>query len=83
MRILWHGTPLSHRAATVGMNMGLAVLVWEDIRSGDPRYTSLSVADKREVVAWAVAATDELRNEKLRCLDFLLRGIDPVLKRAT
>ena len=51
-----------------------------DIRSGDPRYTTLPEEDKREVMTWAIAAARALREENLRCLDALLRGIDPVLK---
>lgn len=82
LQILWHGTALASRAAAVGMNLGLIALVVEDIRSGDPRYTTLSEADRREVVAWAVATAQALREENLRCLDAPLRAIDPVLKGA-
>lgn len=54
--------------------------VVKDLSSGDPRYTTLPEADKHEVVTWAVAAAQALREEDLRCLDALLRTIDPVLK---
>jgi hypothetical protein len=82
LQILWCDTALASRAAAVGMNAGLAGHVVEDIRSRDPRYTTLPEADKRQVVAWAVAAAEMLRKEKLRCLDAVLRTIDPVLKEA-
>ena len=82
MQILWSGTALADRAVAVGMNAGVAAHVVKDIRSRDPRYTTLPEADKRQVVAWAVAAAEMLRKEKLRCLDAVLRTIDPVLKEA-
>jgi hypothetical protein len=82
MQILWCGTVLTGRAAAVGMNAGLVALVVADMRSGDFRYTTLPAADKREVVTWAVAAAQTLRQENLRCLDALVREVDPVLKEA-
>jgi hypothetical protein len=82
LQILWCGTWLAGRAAAVGMNIGRSASVWDDIRSNDPRYTSLPEADKREVVAWAIAAAQALRKENLRCLETLLWTIEPVLIRA-
>jgi hypothetical protein len=82
LQILWGDTTLAGRAAAIGMNMGRAGHVVEDIRSGDPRYTTLPNADKREVVAWATIAAQALREEHLNCLDAVLRMIDPVLKEA-
>jgi len=82
LQILWCGTPLSSRAVTVSVNAGLAGHVVKDIRTGDPRYTTLPGADKREVLAWARAAAQGLRDEHLRCLDALLLTIDPVLQEA-
>ncbi len=81
LQVLWCGTPLAERAATIGMNLGRAVLGWEDIASHDPRYTTLPEADKRAVVAWATTAAEALRREHLRCLDAILRTIDPVLEK--
>ena len=82
LQILWCDTALSSRAVTVSMNAGLAGHVVKDISSGDPRYTTLPEADKREVVAWARVAAQALREEHLRCLDALLLTIDPVLQEA-
>jgi hypothetical protein len=79
LQILWYGTPLASRAATIGMNLGLATLMWEDIRSSDPRYSTLPEADKYEILTWATAIAEALRKENLRCLDAALRAIDPVL----
>ncbi len=69
MQILWCDTPLANRAATIGMNGGIAAHVVKDIQSKDPRYTTMPEADKREIVAWAIAAARALREEHLRCLD--------------
>jgi hypothetical protein len=81
MQILWHGTAFATRAATVGLNVGQATLVWEDVCSSDPRYTTLPEADKYEILTWVSAIAEALRKENLRCLDAVLRAIDPVLTR--
>jgi hypothetical protein len=80
LRILWNGTRLDTRAATVGMNLGIAVHVAEDIRTSDLRYTTLSKTDKQKILAWARTAAKALREEKLRCIDVVLLGIEPILK---
>ncbi|MBI3304258.1 MAG: hypothetical protein HYZ72_19510 [Deltaproteobacteria bacterium] len=82
MQILWCNTPLANRAATIGMNAGIAAHVVKDFQSQDPRFTTMLEADKREIIAWATAAAQALREEHLRCLDALLRTIDPVLQEA-
>jgi hypothetical protein len=82
LQILWCDTHLANRAATIGMNLGRAVLVREDVHSSDPRYTTLPEADKREIIDWAVTATEALRKENLHCLDAALRALEPVLKEA-
>lgn len=83
LQILWCDTPLADRAATIGMNAGSATHVVLDLQSQDPRYTTMPEADKREVVAWATTAVQELRAEKLRCIDALLTTLEPVLQRAS
>ena len=82
LRILWSDTALADRAVAIGMNLGRAVLAWEDIHSHDPRYTTLSEADRHEIMDWTTAAVEDLRQEKLRCVDAALREIEPVLKEA-
>jgi hypothetical protein len=82
LQILWSDTELASRAALIGRNVGLVTLMWEDICSGDPRYTTLPDPDKHEVVAWATAVTEALRRENLRCLNAVLRAIDPVVREA-
>ncbi len=82
LEILWFGTALAGRAPTIGMNVGIAAHVAKDIQSCDPRYTTLGDRDKREIIAWARGAAQELRREHLRCIDAVLMTIDPVLERA-
>lgn len=82
LQTLWHGTPLARRATRIGMRAGIATVVMEDIESRDPRYVTLSKAHKREIVNWAVGAARALRREDLRCIDALLRTIEPVLRAA-
>jgi hypothetical protein len=81
LQLLWHGTDFASRAATIGMNVGLATLLWEDLCSGDARYVTLPAADKYEIVTWATTLAEALRQENLRCLDAVLIAIVPVFKR--
>jgi hypothetical protein len=83
MQILWCGTDLADRAVAVGINAGIAAHVAKDIQSQDPRYMTMPEADKREIVALAIAAAQGLREEHLHCLDALLLTIDPVLHEAS
>ncbi len=82
LQILWCGTALASRAARIGTKAGIATIVIEDIQARDRRYGTLSKKHKREIVDWAVSAAEALREEQLRCLDALLRTIDPVLRAA-
>jgi hypothetical protein len=81
LQILWYDTEFASRAALIGMNVGVATLVWEDICSGDPRYTTLPAADKYEIVTWATTATEALRRQNLCCLNAVVKTIDPILKQ--
>ena len=82
LRVLWEGTALAERALAVGRALGVAAHVAEDIRSGDTRFHGMPEADRRTVVAWARAAAEDVRHERLRCLDAVLRTVDPVLATA-
>jgi len=82
LQILWHGTDLAPRAARIGTSAGIATIVMEDIESHDRRYSTLSKKHKQEILRWAISAAESLRDEHLRCLDALLRTIDPVLRAA-
>jgi hypothetical protein len=78
LQILWCNTPLAFRAQSVGMNAGIAAHTSKDIRSNDPRYTTLSDRDKGDIVAWARLSVDALRAEQLNWIDALLPGIERV-----
>ena len=79
LRVLWEGTALAERAASVGLSLGVVAHVAEDIRSGDGRFLGMPEEDRREVVTWARALADSLRGEGLHCLDAVLRTVEPVL----
>jgi hypothetical protein len=81
LRVLWEGTALAGRSA-VGHKLGVVAHVAEDIRSGDTRFHGMPEADRRTVVAWARTAAEAVRHEGLRCLDAVLRTVDPVLATA-
>jgi hypothetical protein len=82
LQILWCGTPLASRAASVGMNVGVAGHTAKDILTRDPRFVTMAVAAQREIVTWALAASRELHGEHLRCLEAVLCALDPVLEKA-
>ena len=58
---LWWGTPLEGRAVAAGRAAGIVGHVAEDIRSADPRFTSMTPAERADVAAWARGAAAELR----------------------
>ncbi len=82
LRVLWAGTPLAGRAAEVGMGLGVTVHVREDILSQDPRFHSMPEADQRAVVAWTREVVENMRREGLRCVDAVMRTVEPVLGEA-
>jgi hypothetical protein len=82
LQILWCATPLAARAVSVGMNAGVAAHTAKDIQTHDPRFVTMEPAAKREIVTWASAAARALHAEHLRCLDAVLRTLEPVLKTA-
>ncbi len=79
LRVLWEGTARAARAVAVGRSLGVAAHVAEDIRSGDARFHGMPEEDRREVLAWARGAAQAVRQEGLRCLDAVLRTVEPVL----
>ena len=80
LRLLWCGTRLYSRAAPVGKYVGRALIVVEDAGTGDPRYTSMPRGERRKILLWALEAMKTLRDEKLRCLEYVLRPIEPALR---
>ena len=80
LRVLWCNTRLQSRATAVGKNIGRALIVVEDAESNDRRYMSMPPSGRREVLAWALDAVKALGDEHLRCLEYLLRPIEPALK---
>jgi hypothetical protein len=83
LRVLWEGTALAERAAGVGRSLGVVAHVAEDLRSGDARFCGMPEEDGREVLAWIRSSADALRQEGLRCLDAVLRTVEPVLRESS
>jgi hypothetical protein len=81
-RVLWAGTPLEQRATELGMDLGVACQVSEDIRSSDPRVATLPPADRRECLDWLSQKIDRLHRAGLECIEAALRDIEPVLRAA-
>jgi hypothetical protein len=82
MRLLWADTPLEHRAPKVGCLLGLALHVVADLRSGDPRITTLSASDRALVLQRARASADALDSLGLPWLDTILTDVTAVLNGA-
>lgn len=82
LQILWSGTSLAGRAKSIGTGMGIGAHVMTDIKSADPRFTTLTDPEKREIVNWALGKVRRLRGEHLQCIDAVLMTIVPVLESA-
>lgn len=82
LRLLWAGTPLEEHAVA-GRHLGVAAHVAEDVRSEDARFFGMPPAHRREVLAWAREAAEEVRRRELRCLGAALRQIEKLLPEET
>lgn len=82
LRVLWSRTPLAGVAARVGLDLGIAAHVAHDVRSDDPRFWGLDEDERRSLLRWARARADALREQKLACVDAVLRSLDPMLREA-
>lgn len=79
LRLLWWNTPLEDRAERVGLASAIAGNVAKDMTEGDSRWAELPPDDKQDVAEWARNQTRLLSDEKLRCLDFVVSSLAPVL----
>jgi hypothetical protein len=80
--LLWWNTPLADRAARVGRMAAIAGHVAEDVRSGDPRFTSMPDTDRADVLGWAREAVSALRAEDIRSMTAIAAGLEQTLKSA-
>lgn len=62
LRIMWTGTPLEHLATTVALEFGRVGLLADDIRSEDPRFFTLSAADRMAVLEEALDGVSALES---------------------
>lgn len=82
LSMLWCDTPLQSRAISIGTHIGIVAQTAEDQRSGDPRFTTLSPEDRREVLQWSLDSVDALHRESLGFLTPFLRAEEPGLRAA-
>jgi hypothetical protein len=79
LEVLWGGTALEEQAERAGMGIGVVAHLAEDIRSEDPRWTTLSDDDKDEVRRWALDVAAELKPRGLATVGYVLRASSLVL----
>ncbi len=82
LEVLWGGSALEAKAGRVGLGIGVVAHVADDIRSADPRWTSLSDDDKASVKAWALELANGLKADRLVTADHVLRASAVVLGEA-
>lgn len=68
LRAAWSGSALAARAGEVGEALGTAGFVAEDLRSEDPRITTLPAGERDALVQWADALLDRARAVPLASL---------------
>jgi hypothetical protein len=81
--VIWAGTALAKRAREIGARVGFAAHVAGDIESRDPRYETLTPAERSRLLATALEHIAALRTEPLQCVHALLRTIEPVITHAS
>jgi len=79
LALMTAGTAWEARAARLGACAGIAGHVAEDARSRDPRFWSMSEAERAAVRAWALEAARELVGCGMRCLETLGRALESEL----
>lgn len=79
LALLWGGTALEDKAERAGLGIGVVAHLAEDIRSEDPRWTTLSDDDKDEVRRWALDVAAQLKPDGLVTVSHVLRASASVL----
>ncbi|MEE9383544.1 MAG: hypothetical protein V3V08_09040 [Nannocystaceae bacterium] len=74
LRLLWGAR--HPNTDPIGNAVGVVIHVAEDIRSEDPRFTSMAGQDRARVLAWARVAAERLRAQGLRSLDAVVAQCD-------
>jgi len=69
LRLLWAGSTLELKAEELGLALGIATHVAEDLRTADPRVTSLPLEEREQLIAWGSQAATRLDGTGLRSID--------------
>jgi hypothetical protein len=76
LRILWYATRLQHKSVSVGTDLGNIVQIGHDLRTHDPRFFSMSKADRNTVLLWAQEALHRLYLENLPGVNATIRSVE-------
>jgi hypothetical protein len=79
--LLLHGTAFEASASTLGSSFGLALHVFGDLRSADPRLATLSPPERRSMIATAQTRLLVLASSPLSCLQRHAQFFDEHLRR--
>lgn len=80
--LLWTGTPLGPRAVSVGLDLGMLVHVSTDLLTGDPRFHSLRVSERIQLLQRARAAGIRLGQTAIRSVTRVAATALPQLDQA-
>jgi hypothetical protein len=79
--LLWAGTRLEPLAVPVGRDLGIAVHIATEIRSNDPRLTSLPDVVQERVASWALSHAAAAEQARVGCIQQALTGVRSSFER--
>ena len=79
LRVMWAGTRMEQLSSEVARNFGRVALLAGDIMTADPRYTTLSGADRRSVLKDALTSLHALESIDTQITQSVVAGCGPVL----
>jgi hypothetical protein len=82
LSLLWCGTALEPVAEELGLHLGSAAHVAEDVRSDDPRFWSMPPDDRRLIIVWAREQLAGARVHRLRFVELIAPTIESTLAGA-
>jgi hypothetical protein len=82
LRVMWAGTRMEQISSDVAWNFGRVALLAGDIMTADPRYTTLSEADRRSALEDALTSLHALESVDAQFTQSVVAGCGPVLTEA-
>jgi len=79
LRVMWAGTRMEHLSSEVARNFGRVALLAGDITMADPRYNTLSRADRRSVLEEALTSLHALESVDTQITRSVIAECGPVL----